>query len=238
MSEIVRMVGVTKRFGSVIALSDVNLSVESERITGFIGPNGAGKTTLMRLMLGVVSPTAGRVTVLGEDPEKSRRILLKKIGALIEGPAYYGKLTAYENLEIVARMKKVSLRELGQILETVGLGKVAKSKVDTFSQGMKQRLGFALALVGSPELLILDEPTNGLDPLGIMEMRSLLLSLKEGRKVTILISSHILSELDRIVDDVVLVNRGSILYQGGLSDIQKDSEKSSLEDVYLSLLAQ
>ncbi|SFB06484.1 MULTISPECIES: ABC transporter ATP-binding protein [unclassified Bacillus (in: firmicutes)] len=211
---------VEKRFGSFLAVDHVNLQVPKGGIYGFLGPNGAGKSTTIRMLLGLIQPTSGRVEVFGKDIRKERLAILKKVGSMVESPSYYGHLTAYENLEITRKILKADKKEIARVLDIVRLNDVKNKAVKKFSLGMKQRLGIAQALLGKPELLILDEPTNGLDPAGILEIRSLIKSLPEHFGMTVLISSHILTEIEHIATHVGIINKGKLMFQGSLAQLQ------------------
>lgn len=218
MENIVETTLLTKNYGSTSVVDGVSLQVPEKCVYGFLGRNGAGKTTTMKMLLGLTKPTGGSISVFGKP--FNRKEVLPKIGSLIEQPSYYGHLTGESNLEIVRRLKGADKSQVAEVLSTVGLteakGKLAKS----YSLGMKQRLGLAMALLGDPKLLILDEPTNGLDPAGIHEMRELICSLPEKTGTTVMISSHILSEIEAMADVVGIINQGKIVYQGTLTDLE------------------
>lgn len=202
----------------------LNLTVPEGCVYGFLGPNGAGKSTTMKMLLGLVHPTGGSVELLGHTLNESSRIaLLRQTGSLIESPSGYLHLTARENLAIVADLKEVERRDIDRVLDIVHLTKDADRKVGQYSLGMKQRLGIAMALLGSPKLLILDEPTNGLDPAGIQEMRSLIAAMPQTTGATVLISSHLLGEIEQMVDQVGILNHGKLLFEGSLQQLQKHS---------------
>ncbi|NLZ54415.1 MAG: ABC transporter ATP-binding protein [Thermoanaerobacteraceae bacterium] len=217
---IIETKGLTKKFGKFTAVKDVNLRVPERAIYGFLGPNGAGKSTTIRMLLDLIKPSRGKVYLFGRDISKHRIEILRKVGSLVESPSYYGNLTAYENLEITRRILKVDKKEIDKALEIVNLSKWKNNKVKSFSLGMKQRLGIAQALIGPRELLILDEPTNGLDPAGVREIRNLILSLPKIMGVTVLISSHILSEIEQIADYVGIIRTGDLLFQGTLDELK------------------
>ena len=190
----------------------------------FSGPNGAGKSTTMKMLLGRIHPTAGRVRLLGQElTEKSRLPLLRQTGSLIESPAGYLHLTAQENLEIVADLKGVPHKDIGRVLDIVHLTQDRNRRVGQYSLGMKQRLGIAMALLGSPKLLILDEPTNGLDPAGIQELRALIRNMPAAPGATVLISSHLLGEMEQMVEQVGIIDHGHILFEGPLTELQRHS---------------
>jgi ABC-2 type transport system ATP-binding protein len=202
----------TKRYGGRAAVDGLSIEVPSGVVAGFIGPNGAGKTTTMAMLLGLVAPTSGSATVLGsslDDPAS----YLGRVGALIETPAFWPGLTGVENLRVLATLAGHDPGRIHEVLDLVGLGDRGTDRFGEYSLGMKQRLGIAAALLGDPELLVLDEPTNGLDPAGINEIREFILELADGER-TMLVSSHILSELEHIADWLIVINDGSLLYQG------------------------
>jgi len=201
-------------------LDNVNLVVEKGSIYGFLGPNGAGKTTTLRLVLGLLKKQQGSIQVFGKEFNNHRIELLKKIGSLIEQPSLYGHLTARENLNIYWRIYAVPKESIDRVLHLVGLEGTGKKRVRQFSLGMKQRLSIAIALLHDPELLILDEPTNGLDPNGIIEIRELIKKLNRENGVTFIVSSHILAEVERMATHVGIIHKGKLLFQGTLSALQ------------------
>ena len=209
--------GLTKHFGKHTAVDDLSMSIPAGSIAGFIGPNGAGKTTTLRLLLGLVRPNAGSATVLGR-PLTERDRYLPRVGALIEAPAFYPSLSGRTNLEVLALLGGHRGSRVNDMLETVDLSDRAGDRVGTYSLGMKQRLGVAMALLPDPELLILDEPANGLDPLGIVEMRELLRRLRDRGK-TIVLSSHLLGELEHVADWLVMLHKGKALFCGSARDL-------------------
>lgn len=201
------------------ALDAVNLQILKRAIYGFLGPNGAGKTTTLKLILGLLKKQRGEIQVFGKPFAENRVEILKKTGAMIESPSIYAHLTADENLEVFRKIHGCSKRRIAEVLELVGLSKTGNKKAGQFSLGMKQRLGIALALLHQPSLLILDEPTNGLDPNGILEIRELLRNLNQDQGITILISSHLLSEIEKLVTHVGIINHGKLLFQGTLNEL-------------------
>ena len=208
----VRTNGLTKRYGRRLAVDALSLEVPEGVVAGFIGPNGAGKTTTMAMLLGLVRPTSGTATVLGasvEDPAG----YLGRVGALIEAPSFWPGLSGVENLRVLATLGRHDPRRIPEVLDLVGLGGRGSDRFGEYSFGMKQRLGIAAALLGDPALLVLDEPTNGLDPAGINEMREFIRSVGDGER-TVLVSSHILSELEQVCDWLIVIDRGSLMYQG------------------------
>jgi ABC-2 type transport system ATP-binding protein len=225
----------SKRFGQRKAVDGLTISIPAGTIAGFVGPNGAGKTTTIRLLLGLVRPDAGSATILGQ-PLTNPRSYLPRVGALIEAPAFYPSLSGRTNLEVLARLGGYSHSRVSQVLELVELSDRARDRVRTYSQGMKQRLGVAMALLPDSDLLILDEPANGLDPLGIIQMRDLLRHLREQGK-TIFLSSHLLGELEQVTDWLVMLNQGNALFSGPARDLlDRRGEGASLEESFLAML--
>ena len=222
MQTVIETKALCKQYGPHTAVDHVELHVPQGCVYGFIGPNGAGKSTTMKMLLGLIHPTAGRVRLLGQElTEKSRLPLLRQTGSLIESPAGYLHLTAQENLEIVADLKGVPHKDIGRVLDIVHLTQDRNRRVGQYSLGMKQRLGIAMALLGSPKLLILDEPTNGLDPAGIQEMRALIRNMPAATGATVLISSHLLGEMEQMVEQVGIIDHGHILFEGPLTELQR-----------------
>ena len=227
MQAVVETKALCKQYGPRMAVDHVELHVPQGCVYGFIGPNGAGKSTTMKMLLGLIHPTAGRVRLLGQElTEKSRLALLRQTGSLIESPAGYLHLTAQENLEIVADLKGVSHKDIARVLDIVHLTQDRGRRVGQYSLGMKQRLGIAMALLGSPKLLILDEPTNGLDPAGIQEMRALIQDMPAATGATVLISSHLLGEMEQMVEQVGIIDHGHMLFEGPLTELQRHSRGS------------
>jgi ABC-2 type transport system ATP-binding protein len=211
--------GLTKRFGDNIAVNDVELLIPRGCAFGYLGPNGAGKTTLIRVLLGLTHTDSGSMSLLGYPVPKHRDEALARVGAIVDEPRFHGHLTGRENLRILAAAREPAARErIGPSLERVGILHRADDRVSKYSMGMRQRLGVAACLIGDPELLILDEPMNGLDPAGMQDMRDMILSLvAEGR--TVVLSSHLLDEVERTCDAVAIVDRGSVIRQGSISDL-------------------
>ena len=224
MQTVIETKALCKQYGPHTAVDHVELHVPQGCVYGFIGPNGAGKSTTMKMLLGLIHPTAGRVRLLGQElTEKSRLPLLRQTGSLIESPAGYLHLTAQENLEIVADLKGVPHKDIGRVLDIVHLTQDRNRRVGQYSLGMKQRLGIAMALLGSPKLLILDEPTNGLDPAGIQVMRALIRNMPAATGATVMISSHLLGEIEQMVEQVGIIDHGHILFEGPLTELQRHS---------------
>ena len=227
MQTVIETKGLCKAYGKQLAVSHVQLHVPQGCVYGFIGPNGAGKSTTMKMLLGLIHPSAGQVFLLGRElTEKNRLALLRQTGSLIESPSGYLHLTAQENLRIVADLKGVPHKDIDRVLDIVHLTGDRNRKVGQYSLGMKQRLGIAMALLGNPKLLILDEPTNGLDPAGIQEMRALLAGMPAATGATVLVSSHLLGEMEQLVEQVGIINQGKMLFEGSLRELQRHSKGS------------
>lgn len=214
----------TKQYSGKNVIKNLNLNVPEGSIYGFLGPNGAGKSTTMKMLLGLVKPSAGSIRIMGREISSSNRLdILRQTGSLIESPSYYGHLSGTENLQIVCRLKGADEKEIDHVLEIVRMKNQQEKKAKNYSLGMKQRLGLAAALLGNPKLLLLDEPTNGLDPAGIQEMRELICSLPQQYGITILVSSHLLSEIDQMATDVGIINHGELIFQAPLSSLHAHS---------------
>ena len=216
----------TKHFKEVVAVDDLSFTVSAGQVYGFLGQNGAGKSTTIRMLLTLIRPGSGQIKIFGLNLFTHRKEILRRVGAIIERPDLYKYLTALQNLRIFAAMSgvKVSEKKLMEQLEMVGLAERANSKVKTYSQGMKQRLGIATALVHDPELIILDEPTNGLDPQGIADVRNLILHLSSNMNKTLLISSHLLSEMELIADSMIIIDKGKKVVEGKVNDLFDPAE--------------
>lgn len=205
-------------------LKNINLNVPKGSIYGFLGPNGAGKTTTLKLILGLIKSQHGSISIFGKDLKKERIAILQRIGSLIEQPSIYMHLTARENLKVFRLSYQCEKKRIDAVLDIVGLKDTADKKAEAFSLGMKQRLALAIALLHDPELLILDEPSNGLDPNGIVEMRKLIIDLNEKFGKTILISSHLLAEMEKMATHVGIIHQGMLLYQGEMGELQKQNK--------------
>ena len=206
-----------KQYGNALRVAHLDLDVPEGSVYGFLGPNGAGKSTTLKMILGLVRPTAGDIRVLGKKMDGGNRLaVLRQVGSLIESPSYYGHLTGEENLRIVQTLRGVPEKNIREVLQIVRLDGQRGKKAAHYSLGMKQRLGLAAALLGYPKLLILDEPTNGLDPAGIQEMRELICSLPERFGMTVVVSSHLLSEIDQMADHVAIIREGELVFQDTL----------------------
>jgi len=212
-------------------LDNVSLNVPQGSIYGFLGPNGAGKTTTLRLVLGLLRIQKGKIEIFGKNFLQHRIPVLKRIGSLIEQPSLYGHLTAKENLEIYRLIYQCNKSRIAEVLNIVGLENTGSKKAKQFSLGMKQRLSIAIALLHQPELLILDEPTNGLDPNGIIETRELIKKLNQEHNTTILVSSHILNEVERMATHVGIIHKGKMLFQGTLNELQQMKTRQTLLEV-------
>jgi ABC-type multidrug transport system ATPase subunit len=227
MSDIIRVTDLTKDFGKGLkAVDGLSFTVPAGQVYGFLGQNGAGKSTTIRMLLTLIRPSSGDIEIFGMDLAKHRKEILQKTGAIIERPDLYKYLTALENLRIFAAMSGVSVSEKKMMdqLEMVGLAERAHSKVKAYSQGMKQRLGIATALIHEPDLVILDEPVNGLDPQGIADMRNLILHLSKDLKKTVMVSSHLLSEMELIADSMLIIDKGKKIVEGKVSELFDPAE--------------
>jgi ABC-2 type transport system ATP-binding protein len=224
MNEIIKLTGVTKSYNGNDVVKNVTMEIKKGRIYGFLGPNGAGKTTIMEMILNLVKPTSGTIEVFGEKVESDSYKYLKHIGSIIENPVFYNHLTAYKNLKLHCEYSGYyELDKIQEVLDLVGLKEIEKKVVSEFSLGMKQRLGIARAILTNPSILILDEPINGLDPIGIKEMRELILKLKNEYGITILISSHIISEIEHIADVIGVIRDGILLEEVDMKTIREEA---------------
>lgn len=226
MEKIVEINHLVKHYGKFHALKDVSFDVFKGDVFGFLGPNGAGKSTTIRTMLSLIKPTSGEIKMFGKNLTKERNNILSRIGCIVEKPDFYKYLSAEKNIEIFARLTgiQVTKKKVYEIIEFVGLKGREKDKLKDFSHGMKQRLGIAQTLIHDPELIVLDEPTTGLDPQGIIDIRNLILQLKNEKNKTILLSSHILSEIELIANRMVIINNGKTIVQGSVSDLLNGQE--------------
>ena len=244
---ILKLTGLTKKFGSLTAVNDLNLEIRKGEIFGFLGPNGAGKTTTIRMMVGLIKPTSGFVRINGVNIQKDFLGAIKGIGAIVETPAFYPYLSGKKNLEILFDISgkeqtgKEKIRKIDELLELVSLGNRGEDKVVTYSQGMKQRLALAGTLTGDPAIIILDEPTNGLDPSGMKEIRELIKNLAREKQISVFLSSHILSEVQQVCERVGILDRGNLISTGEVASLlKKDTEDFSIivkdsEQAYLKL---
>jgi ABC-type multidrug transport system ATPase subunit len=221
MEDVIKVEHLGKKYGDIVAVKDLSFTVKKGDVYGFLGQNGSGKSTTIRMILDLVRPTSGHVEIFGLSVQKERKRILKQVGAIIERPDLYLYLTGRENLKLFARMSGVKLtaNKMNQYLELVGLAERGKSKVNTYSLGMKQRLGIAVALVHDPGLLILDEPTNGLDPQGIADVRKLIKQLSREENKTILVSSHLLSEVEQIATRMLIIDKGVAVAEGSVDEL-------------------
>jgi len=206
-------------FGKQKVLKEISLKVPKGSIFGFLGPNGAGKSTTIKTLLGLLHTDPGMIQIFGKDLNTNKMYILERIGAMVEAPSLYDHLDAYRNLEITARLRNLPFDRIKPLLETVSLTQDANRPIKQYSTGMKQRLSLAIALLAEPELLILDEPINGLDPSGIMEMRQMLVRINQEQNCTILLSSHILGEIEKLCTDVAIINSGSLVFQGNMQTL-------------------
>ena len=222
-------------------ISDINLKIKKGEIVTLIGPNGAGKSTTMKMLLGLTAPTKGSFTIDGKHLPTDRMVILKEIGSFIEQPSFYANLTGRENLDIIRRILGLPKQAVEDALDLVSLSEFGDRLAKKYSLGMKQRLGLAGALIGRPPILILDEPTNGLDPSGIHEIRNLIKSLPSLYDCTVLISSHMLSEIELMADDIGILNHGHLLFEGSMDELRQNALQSgfaadNLEDMFLSMV--
>ena len=241
MDYIITTEQLTKKYKNFTSVNNVSLHIRKGSIYGFLGPNGAGKSTTMKMLLGLTAPTKGSFTIDGKQFPGDRIAILKEIGSFIEAPSFYANLTGRENLDIIRRILGLPKAKVEDALELVGLTEFGDRLAKKYSLGMKQRLGLAGALLGRPLILILDEPTNGLDPSGIHEIRNLVKSLPDLYDCTVLISSHMLSEIELIADDIGILNHGQLLFEGSMNDLRQYALQSgfaadNLEDVFLSMV--
>lgn len=233
----------TKKYKNFVSVNNVSLHIRKGSIYGFLGPNGAGKSTTMKMLLGLTAPTKGSFSIDGKHFPEDRMDILKEIGSFIEAPSFYANLTGRENLDVIRRILGLPKESVEDALELVGLTDFGDRLAKKYSLGMKQRIGLAGALLGKPPILILDEPTNGLDPSGIHEIRELVKSLPSLYDCTILISSHMLSEIELMADDIGILNHGRLLFEGSLDELRQTAVKTgfaanNLEDVFLSMVDQ
>lgn len=227
-SAIVQTQNLTKMYGSIHSVNKVDLYVQEGEIYGFLGPNGAGKTTTLKMLLGLIKPSEGTINIFGESLNKRRSSILQRTGSLIESPYYYGHLTGLENMRVMQRLRNVPDKNIHEALRIVRLENQKDKKAEQYSLGMKQRLGIAMALLAFPKLLILDEPTNGLDPAGIGEIRELIKSLPARYGITVLLSSHMLTEIDQIATSVGIISDGNLLFQGSMETLRKKGRSAIL----------
>ncbi len=244
--KVIEVNSLTKDFKKLRAVNNLNLSVYKGDVFGFLGPNGAGKSTTIRMLLSLIRQTSGTINLFGNSLDTDRKNILGKIGAIVEKPDFYGYLTAYKNLEILSRLsgKEITKDQIMQVLELVGLDNRFDSKVKTFSHGMKQRLGLAQSLLHDPELIILDEPTTGLDPQGVKEIRDLIIYLSKEKGKTLFLSSHILHEVELVANRMIIISKGKTKVEGDVKDLlnakefkvsfEVDDEQKAKELIYQS----
>lgn len=226
MEYVLKTHNVSKMYGNQVAVKEVNLNIKKGEIYGFLGQNGAGKTTTLRMITGLIRPSSGNITLFGEDLERNKRVIFERIGSTIEFPGFYQNLTVYQNLNLHLLLMGMDRDEalILDTLNTVGIARAKSRKVKELSLGMKQRLGIARAIIHGPELLILDEPLNGLDPIGIKEIRELLLDLSRSKGLTILMSTHILSEVEQIATTIGIINNGLLVEEINIKEMQRQSQ--------------
>lgn len=241
MDYIITTNGLTKKYKNFTSVDNVSLHIRKGSIYGFLGPNGVGKSTTMKMLLGLTAPTKGSFTIDGKHLPTDRMVILKEIGSFIEQPSFYANLTGRENLDIIRRILGLPKQAVEDALDLVSLSEFGDRLAKKYSLGMKQRLGLAGALIGRPPILILDEPTNGLDPSGIHEIRNLIKSLPSLYDCTVLISSHMLSEIELMADDIGILNHGHLLFEGSMDELRQNALQSgfaadNLEDMFLSMV--
>ena len=241
MGYIITTEQLTKKYKNFTSVSNVSLHIRKGSIYGFLGPNGAGKSTTMKMLLGLTASTKGSFTIDGKQFPADRIAILREVGSFIESPSFYANLTGRENLDIIRRILRLPKSTVEEALDLVGLTEFGDRLAKKYSLGMKQRLGLAGALLGRPPILILDEPTNGLDPSGIHEIRNLVKSLPDLYDCTILISSHMLSEIELIADDIGILNHGRLLFEGSLDELRQSALQAgfaadNLEDMFLAMV--
>ncbi|MEW6604916.1 MAG: ATP-binding cassette domain-containing protein [Thermoproteota archaeon] len=225
----------TKELGAIRIIDDVNISVPPNSIYGLLGPNGAGKTTIIRILLGLIRPSHGSVRIFNKELQAARKEILAQIGALVETPSLYPHLTGRENLLVTTTLLGIDANKINDVLEAVDLQYAADRKVEQYSLGMKQRLGLALALINDPKLLILDEPTNGLDPAGVRNTRNFIMKLPEQFGITVMLSSHLLHEVEQVATQIGILNKGKLVFQGDLSTLKETYKTKRLEDAFMNL---
>ena len=238
---IIETKNLTKVYKKFTAVNQLNLNVKKGRIYGFLGPNGSGKTTTMKMLLGLIKQTSGDFHINGQKFPNDRESILKNTGSIIESPSFYGNLTGRENLDIIRQILGLPKEAVDEALHLVGLETFGERLAKKYSLGMKQRLGIASALIGKPPILILDEPTNGLDPVGTHEVRNLIISLPKKADCTIIISSHLLAEMQLMAQDIGILNKGRLLFEGSMDELILKSEKEgygseNLEDMFLGMI--
>lgn len=241
MGYIITTEQLTKKYKNFTSVSNVSLHIRKGSIYGLLGPNGAGKSTTMKMLLGLTASTKGSFTIDGKQFPADRIAILREVGSFIESPSFYANLTGRENLDIIRRILRLPKSTVEEALDLVGLTEFGDRLAKKYSLGMKQRLGLAGALLGRPPILILDEPTNGLDPSGIHEIRNLVKSLPDLYDCTILISSHMLSEIELIADDIGILNHGRLLFEGSLDELRQSALQAgfaadNLEDMFLAMV--
>ncbi|ETT44673.1 ATP-binding cassette domain-containing protein [Paenibacillus sp. FSL P4-0338] len=239
MANILEVNQITKTIGKRVIIDETSFQLEEGKIYGFIGPNGAGKTTLMRIMTGLIKPTSGEVRIDSYNVQTQRQQAISRVGGIIESPIFFEYMTGRQVLRNLSRLHptiKSSQREeqIEKLLTTVGLEKRGEDKVRTYSLGMKQRLGIAQSMLGGPKLLLLDEPSNGLDPIGMRELRDIIFKLRETENLAFFISSHLLDELQQLCDELIVIREGSIIWKGLTENIVKDGQR--LEDAFMELV--
>jgi ABC-2 type transport system ATP-binding protein len=234
MQTAIRTEQLTKRYGDLVAVDGLNLTVQTGEVFGLLGPNGAGKTTTIAMLLGLIRPTSGRAELFGQAITNDLPAVLRNVGAMIEAPAFYPYLSGRANLQVLARMRGIADGRVDTVLATVGLSDRGRHRVRTYSQGMKQRLAIAAALLGEPRLILLDEPTNGLDPAGTVEMRQLIRTLSSNG-TTVVLCSHLLSEVEQLCERIAILNKGRLVAEGTVTALLAAAGSRSLEEYFLAV---
>lgn len=236
MENILVAKNLSKKFKNSNVVENLSISVKEGDIYGFLGPNGAGKSTTIKMMLGLVTPSEGTTYINGYDVNTEREEAIKYVGAMVEAPSFYGYMTGFKNLKLYANLLDKDDKRINEVLDIVGLTKAANKKVDKYSLGMKQRLAIARAFLNNPKIVILDEPTNGLDPQGVIEIRNLIKKLSVENHVTFLVCSHILSEIQNICNRISIINNGKLVVEGNTQELIKNNNCTNLEEYYLKVL--
>lgn len=236
MENILVAKSLSKKFKNSNVVENLSISVKEGDIYGFLGPNGAGKSTTIKMMLGLVTPSEGTTYINGYDVNTEREEAIKYVGAMVEAPSFYGYMTGFKNLKLYANLLDKDDKRINEVLDIVGLTKAANKKVDKYSLGMKQRLAIARAFLNNPKIVILDEPTNGLDPQGVIEIRNLIKKLSVENHVTFLVCSHILSEIQNICNRISIINNGKLVVEGNTQELIKNNNCTNLEEYYLKVL--
>ena len=237
MDEILQVRGVSKSYGNQKVINDIDFSINRADIYGFLGPNGAGKSTTVKMILGLVHPDKGEILIDDYSISSNRKQALQSVGAVVEAPSFYNHMSAYQNLKLYVDLYNINKKRIDEVLEVVGLSSEKTKKVKKYSMGMKQRLGIARAILNNPKFIILDEPTNGLDPKGVIEIRNLIKSLAHIEQTTFLICSHILNEVQNMCNKISIIDKGIIRVSGNVNDLIEKSSVNTLEEYYMDVFS-